>query len=344
LKQYAGTHYKYDARSNLIEKQQGEQITKFSWDGFNRLSKISSQAGGTKYFYDVFGRRIGKANAQGKTAFIWDGDVIALEKTAEHTRHYLFEPNSFVPLAQIVSANDSEQEHTAYYHVDHLGTPQTLSDENGEIAWSAEYKAWGEAQVVMSKAAKEAGINNQLHFQGQYADEESGLHYNRYRYYDPEIGRFISSDPIGLMGGINTHAYAPNPVEWVDPFGLAAEGDYAQMPGIPGYQKHHNIPQSMANHPAIVNSGYDINNSRNITQLPNYGDTDPTRTVHRGMHTEEYNETVRSKLDRIENSSASPEIKKIQVQAVSDGMGDDLRNNRISLNAACPKKKKGTTR
>jgi hypothetical protein len=53
---------------------------------------------------------------------------------------------------------------------------------------------------------------------------------------------------------------------------------------------------------------------------------------------------VRSKLDRIENSSASPEIKKIQVQAVSDGMGDDLRNNRISLNAACPKKKKGTTR
>jgi hypothetical protein len=59
------------------------------------------------------------------------------------------------------------------------------------------------------------------------------------------------------------------------------------MPGIPGYQKHHNIPQSMANHPAVVNSGYDINNSRNITQLPNYGDTDPTRTVHRGMHTEE---------------------------------------------------------
>ncbi|MBY0445711.1 MAG: RHS domain-containing protein, partial [Burkholderiales bacterium] len=146
LKQYAGTHYKYDARSNLIEKQQGEQITKFTWDGFNRLSKISTLAGETKYFYDVFGRRIGKENAHGKTEFIWDGDVIALEKTAEHTRHYLFEPNSFIPLAQIVSANDSEQEHTAYYHVDHLGTPQTLSDENGDVAWSAEYKAWGEAQ------------------------------------------------------------------------------------------------------------------------------------------------------------------------------------------------------
>ncbi|NHQ88550.1 hypothetical protein HA050_20845 [Iodobacter sp. HSC-16F04] len=120
----------------MIEKQQGEQITKFSWDGFNRLSKISSQAGETKYFYDVFGRRIGKENAQGKTEFIWDGDVIALEKTAEQTRHYLFEPNSFIPLAQIVEKGESS--HAAYYHVDQLGTPQTLSDENGEIAWSAE--------------------------------------------------------------------------------------------------------------------------------------------------------------------------------------------------------------
>ncbi|STQ89885.1 Cell wall-associated polypeptide CWBP200 [Iodobacter fluviatilis] len=235
LKQYAGTHYKYDARSNLIEKQQGEQTTKYSWDGFNRLSKISSQAGETKYFYDVFGRRIGKENAQGKTEFIWDGDVIALEKNAEHTRHYLFEPNSFIPLAQIITAND-DSEKMAYYHVDHLGTPQTLSDENGEIAWSAEYKAWGEAQVVISEAAKTAGINNPIRFQGQYFDEESGLHYNRHRYYDPEIGRFISSDPIGLEGGLNLHLYALNPTEWIDPLGLAnkyrkKDGTFGKKPG-----------------------------------------------------------------------------------------------------------------
>ncbi|NHQ88544.1 RHS repeat protein [Iodobacter sp. HSC-16F04] len=223
LKQYAGTHFKYDARGNLTEKQRGEQITKLSWDGFNRLSEVQTAQGVTQYYYDAFGRRIGKENAQGQTAFIWDGDVIALEKTANQTRHYLFEPNSFIPLAQIVSANDSEQEHTAYYHVDHLGTPQTLSDENGEIAWSAEYKAWGEAQVVISEAAKEAGINNPIRFQGQYADEESGLHYNRHRYYDPEIGRFISSDPIKLAGGRNLHQYAPNPIGWIDPFGLVHE-------------------------------------------------------------------------------------------------------------------------
>ncbi|MET3392751.1 RHS repeat-associated protein [Variovorax sp. 1140] len=58
-------------------------------------------------------------------------------------------------------------------------------------------------------------------FQGQYRDEETGLHYNRYRYYDPSSGRFISKDPIGLQGDINVHLFAPNAVEWVDPMGLA---------------------------------------------------------------------------------------------------------------------------
>jgi len=68
-----------------------------------------------------------------------------------------------------------------------------------------------------------------IRFQGQYFDEETGLHYNRHRYYSPDVGRFISKDPIGLLGGHNVYvyvyvyvyAYAPNPVEWVDPRGLA---------------------------------------------------------------------------------------------------------------------------
>ena len=59
-----------------------------------------------------------------------------------------------------------------------------------------------------------------LRFQGQYFDAETGLHYNRFRYYDPDIGRFVSQDPIGLAGGINNYQYAPNPVEWIDPLGL----------------------------------------------------------------------------------------------------------------------------
>ena len=77
------------------------------------------------------------------------------------------------------------------------------------------------AKEQHSKSAKRADIRNPLRFQGQYFDVETGLHYNRYRYYDPQVGRFIGKDPIGFAGGLNVYAYAPNPVTWIDPIGLA---------------------------------------------------------------------------------------------------------------------------
>jgi RHS repeat-associated protein len=89
-----------------------------------------------------------------------------------------------------------------FYHCDHLGTPQEITDEEGNIAWQAQYKAWGEAKEIISKAAQGARFRNPLRFQGQYFDHETGLHYNRFRYYDPETGRFISKDPIGFRGGL----------------------------------------------------------------------------------------------------------------------------------------------
>ncbi|WP_217709468.1 RHS repeat-associated core domain-containing protein, partial [Burkholderia cepacia] len=95
-----------------------------------------------------------------------------------------------------------------------------MTDEHSEIAWSAEYRAWGVAQEAIRKAAGKVSIANPIRFQGQYHDHETGLHYNRYRSYDPNSGRFVSKDPIGLQGGLNLHAYAPNPTEWVDPLGL----------------------------------------------------------------------------------------------------------------------------
>ena len=114
-----------------------------------------------------------------------------------------------------------QQEEIAFYQCDHLGTPQELTDHEGKIAWAAEYKAWGQTKEIISDAARKAGLTNPIRFQGQYHDEETGLHYNRYRYYDPHSGRFVSKDPIGLLGGNNLHQYAPNPNEWVDPYGLA---------------------------------------------------------------------------------------------------------------------------
>jgi len=109
----------------------------------------------------------------------------------------------------------------AFYQCDHLGTPQELTDHEGSIAWSAQYKAWGEAREAISEAGRKAGFRNPIRFQGQYWDEETGLHYNRYRYFDPISGRFVSEDPIKLRGGLNLQLYAANAILWVDPLGLA---------------------------------------------------------------------------------------------------------------------------
>jgi RHS repeat-associated protein len=129
-----------------------------------------------------------------------------------------------------------------YYQNDQLGTPRELTNAEGEIAWSATYQAWGNTLKVQwaqdgsdtasqtKVKAKETlqstdlaandPVNQPVRFQGQYFDSETGLHYNRFRYYDPDVGRFVSQDPIGLLGGDNLYSYARNPTGWVDPFGL----------------------------------------------------------------------------------------------------------------------------
>ncbi|GFM66101.1 hypothetical protein PSCICJ_22190 [Pseudomonas cichorii] len=104
-----------------------------------------------------------------------------------------------------------------YYQLDHLGTPQELTDYSGEIMWSAKYRAYGNLAAL-----DVAEIDNPLRFQGQYFDTETGLHYNRHRYYNPGTGRFLTPDPIKLAGGLNNYRYVPNPTGWVDPLGLSS--------------------------------------------------------------------------------------------------------------------------
>jgi RHS repeat-associated protein len=101
-----------------------------------------------------------------------------------------------------------------YYHTDHLGTPQFLTDSIQTVAWQANYDPSGRAMVVTQ------GVVNNLRFPGQYFEQETGLHYNYYRDYDPTLGRYIQSDPIGLEGGLNTYGYAfQNPLRFADPTG-----------------------------------------------------------------------------------------------------------------------------
>lgn len=116
------------------------------------------------------------------------------------------------PLAKIDSTG------TYYYHNDHLGTPQKMTDSAGVVQWSADYKPFGEVNITTNN------ITNNLRFPGQYYDAETGNHYNYKRDYNPIIGRFTESDPIGIAGGKN-HLYAytrNNPIRFIDPLGLKA--------------------------------------------------------------------------------------------------------------------------
>jgi RHS repeat-associated protein len=160
------------------------------------------------------------------------GNTLAWESSPAQTMRH--QPMRLLAQPSYTGAYDIDQDplwtHTpqalpidvlAWYQCDHLGTPQELTYHTGQIAWSAQYKAWGEVKEQRSDWAQRQGLTNPIRFQGQYHDHETGLHYNRYRYYDPRVGRFISKDPISYAGGLNLYAYAPNPTGWVDPLGLA---------------------------------------------------------------------------------------------------------------------------
>jgi len=102
-----------------------------------------------------------------------------------------------------------------FFHTDQVGAPQAVTAIDGTITWSAEWEPFGSVAIGQSK------LTSHLRFPGQYFDEETGLHYNYYRHYDPTTGRYIESDPIGLLGGLNTYCYSGgNPLTGNDPFGL----------------------------------------------------------------------------------------------------------------------------
>ncbi|MDG5493411.1 RHS repeat-associated core domain-containing protein [Niveispirillum sp. BGYR6] len=247
--------FQYDAWGNRVREWRaagGAVSLTYRYDASNRLVAVERQdrRGRTlaRYGYNAFGRRLWKQTAHlppasanddapspggdasglvwQRTDFLWDGDVL-LGESAAHAPDapspdplaivYLHEPGSFRPLAQLRRNGGADQRPQVYhYHLDHLGTPQELTNDNGELVWQAEYRAWG----ALAKLHV-AEVENPLRFQGQYHDAETGLHYNRHRYYAPNEGCFTTQDPIRLAGGSNLAAYAPNPVEWVDPLGLS---------------------------------------------------------------------------------------------------------------------------
>jgi RHS repeat-associated protein len=136
--------------------------------------------------------------------------VLAQEIAPNCLSAWFFEPGTFRPMAKVENGK-------AYACVtDQVGTPRELLTSDGKLAWSAKFAAFGALDGV-----KASETDCPIRFQGQWFDSESGLHYNWNRYYDPETGKYLSSDPIGLSGGTRSYAYVHNPLTWVDPWGLS---------------------------------------------------------------------------------------------------------------------------
>ncbi|CAM3545463.1 RHS repeat-associated core domain-containing protein [Pseudomonas floridensis] len=225
LKQWRDQEYTYDPWGNLVEKRSGlAKWQTFTYDCENRLVKaetlVNSQlhSAGT-YQYDSLGRRVAKqSEANGQTEhkrFLWQGLRMLREEQPGQSSLYVYEPGSYAPLARVDQRDDKPENTLYYFHTDQIGTPLEMTDTDGQIVWQATYKAWGSLEALTVNE-----VEQNLRFQGQYFDEETGLHYNTFRYYDPEVGRFVTQDPIGLEGGSNLYRYAPSPIGWIDPLGL----------------------------------------------------------------------------------------------------------------------------
>ncbi|WP_412523368.1 RHS repeat-associated core domain-containing protein [Shewanella chilikensis] len=275
--------FRYDANGRMVEKTLKRdgfraQTSFYHWDEEDRLIRVSLPNGDIwHYEYDVFGRRCRKYRqqpatqptsaqsltqqiSQGDIRYQWLGDQLSQQQSyyadgSVATTQWLYEPGSFRPLAQIRqldTPNDPGRPELHYAVTDLVGNVRELCDPQGQIHWRGEQGLWqdfhqwrlsGTPKKYLEQAANEP-LHCDLRYQGQIYDRETGLYYNRHRYYDPEICQYLSPDPIGLAGGTRPQAYVHNPLEWVDPLGL--------MPlQNPVNQGHHMVPHSVASHMGI---------------------------------------------------------------------------------------------
>ncbi|MER3008067.1 RHS repeat-associated core domain-containing protein, partial [Serratia nematodiphila] len=230
--------YRYDAWGNLISRRNGLYEQHYRYDADNRLVQAHGRGPQgefeAQYHYDALGRRSRKTvRYKGKTEqttrFLWQGYRLLQEQRDDGSRRsWSYDPASpWSPLAALEQAGDSRSADIYWYHTDLNSAPLEVTDAAGNLCWSGQYDTFGKLQgQTVAGAAKRQGAQYQqpLRYAGQYQDDESGLHYNLFRYYEPEVGRFTTQDPIGLRGGLNLYQYAPNPLMWVDPLGLMSCG------------------------------------------------------------------------------------------------------------------------
>ncbi|MFQ3072461.1 RHS repeat-associated core domain-containing protein, partial [Neisseria polysaccharea] len=166
-----------------------------------------------------------------ETRFVWDGSRLLQEVHPDGRYTYLYtDQDSYEPLAQVRNWTTEEGESRQqihYFHCDQIGIPREMTDKDGNLVWFGDYYGWG-------KLRSETNVTGTTHqpfrLQNQYCDRETGLHYNFFRYYEPNIGRFVNQDPIGLIGGMNLYQFAWNSLNWTDTLGLARKPLKSRLP------------------------------------------------------------------------------------------------------------------
>ena len=206
--------FTYDANGSTIGKIENGTIWTYTYNVENRMTTAQSISTTAQYYYDPFGRRLSKT-VNGVTTYFYyadEGLVAEIDSTGAVVKTYGYKPDSTWTTDPVFMKTDGVY---YYYHNDHLGTPQKITDINGSTVWMAQYESFGKATIETES------IQNNLRFPGQYYDSETGLHYNWFRYYSVEFGRYYREDPIRILGDVNRFLYVRNnTLRLIDPFGL----------------------------------------------------------------------------------------------------------------------------
>lgn len=203
-----------------------------------RMATIDGAGGLATYSVDGMNRRVRKftnAGASSTIIFVYasDGQLLGeYDSTGMAIREYIWLGPTPVAMFMPDTNIAANPPWHFYIHADHLDTPRVVTDAGGRLRWRWLSEPFGTTAPEINPAG-EGDLPLPLRFPGQYADSESGLFYNFHRDYNPTIGRYVQSDPIGLAGGINTYAYVNgNPLMYMDPYGLFG---WADMPTAPDW-------------------------------------------------------------------------------------------------------------
>ena len=219
-----GERFYYDHRDNVVMRGNERKKTGYEYDFFDQLVRISLNGREWRADYDALGRRTRKSWSGQTTEYYWDYDRLSAEVRGDGSvRVYVYaDERALTPFLYIDYAGlDAEPENglVRYLFTNHLGAPERIEDESGKAIWQGEVSPYGAVHVEFGRRDE---IN--IRFPGHYYDVETGLHYNRFRYYDPALGRYLQSDPLGIAGGSNLYAYLANPLTDVDILGLKGKG------------------------------------------------------------------------------------------------------------------------